>query len=149
MTWTNKTGEPLGNEFVEGLHGKPKTPFNYSDTDYFKALSGAAPGTFFTTLPKVGRLTKSWVFIRAKGLSDNKGQFLGVIMVAIDQDFFDQIKEDINVSDRDSLSVSVGEKPIYFYRYPPLPNNVGTPFIPAKNAEDVAYRKANHVIYDT
>jgi len=109
----SKTDYPKNSQFfwidasqqiVLGSNGFLEKPVPVSDRDYVKK-SITAPWQIKIGLPVLGRVTEKWVMPIAIGLTDNKGKFVGAVMISLDIGAFNaEVK---NVIKQDGISFAV------------------------------------------
>jgi diguanylate cyclase (GGDEF)-like protein/PAS domain S-box-containing protein len=128
ITLVNADGELLNSS-----RGWPIVKANLADRDYFKALKADAQLTSFISLPEHNRITGAWTLFRVRKLMSANGEFLGLVIGAVELSYFDELFGSLILGAYSSISLSRGDG-ILLTRYPPIESNIGKPFSPSINA---------------
>jgi Cache domain len=100
---------------------------NVADRDYFKALKSDAQMTSFISLPVRNRITGAWTLFLAHKLKAPNGEFLGLVLGAIELSYFEKSFGSIVLGDRSSISLYRGDG-VLLARYPRAETVIGKPF---------------------
>jgi len=106
---------------------------NVADRDYFKALKTDAQQTSFISLPVRNRITDEWTLFLASKIKAANGEFLGVILGAIELSYFEKLFGSIVLKDDSLITLYRGDG-VLLARYPRIESGIGTLSISAINA---------------
>jgi signal transduction histidine kinase len=122
----------------------PAPPVSIHERDDFLTARAIRPKPYFAT-PLLGRLTKSMVFNTAIGRTASNGAFLGIVMIALRQDYFVRFYQELTSQNPVLLIGLYRDDGSILARYPSIPPGANpasnTPFGQALRAGD----KAGHL----
>jgi diguanylate cyclase (GGDEF)-like protein/PAS domain S-box-containing protein len=102
----------------------PIPQVNVSDRDYFRALMAAPSMRSFVSQPVHNRGTGTWTFYLARKIVNEQGDFLGMVLGAIELDYFEKMFGAIALGDGSSVSLYRGDGTL-LVRYPRLEPAIG------------------------
>jgi diguanylate cyclase (GGDEF)-like protein len=108
-------------------HDWPIPEVNNADRDYFKALRSDAQLTSFISVPVLNRINGRWTVYLARKLTDPNGEFLGVILGAIDLSYFEKIFGSIVLREGSSITLYRADG-VLLARYPRAESVIGKSF---------------------
>lgn len=114
-------------KLINYSHDWPIPAVNNGDRDYFKALKSNAQLESFVSAPILNRVNGRWTVYLARKLSTPNGEFIGVILGAIDLSYFEKIFGAIELGDDSSITLFRSDG-ILLARYPRLETVVGKSF---------------------
>ncbi len=103
---------------------RPLPDINVADRDYFQALSGNDPPTSFISAPVESRSTGASTFYIVHRFSAPDGAFIGLVVVAIEPTYFEQIFSKMSHDSAASISLQRRDG-VLLARYPPIPGSNG------------------------
>src|SRR5215216_4149888 len=83
----------------------PVPPVNISDRSYFKALNSDAQLTALVSEPVLNRVTGTWTIFRVRKIVGANGQFLGVVLGAIQLRYFEHLFGSIALGKDSAISL--------------------------------------------
>jgi len=98
-------------------HDWPIPAVNNADRDYFKVLKSNAQLKSFISVPVLNRINGRWTLYLAHKLTAQNGEFLGVILGAIDLSYFEKIFGSIVLGDGASITLYRSDG-VLLARYP-------------------------------
>lgn len=98
-----------------------------ADRDYFKALKFDAQLTSFISVPARNRRNDAWAVFSARKLKAANGEFLGLILGAIELSYFEKSFGSIVLGGRSSISLYRGDG-VLLARYPRAETAIGKTF---------------------
>lgn len=72
-------------------------PVNIADRDYFRRLRDDPGAGLVFSEPITSRITGSWVIVLARRLEDRAGQFIGIVLAAVNSDYFEHFYATLDV----------------------------------------------------
>jgi diguanylate cyclase (GGDEF)-like protein len=108
-------------------HDWPIPAVNNADRDYFKALKSNAQLETFISEPVLNRINGRWTLYLAHKLTAQNGEFLGVILGAIDLSYFEEIFGSIELGDGGSITLYRSDG-VLLARYPRTERVIGKSF---------------------
>ena len=106
---------------------------NVADRDYFKALKFDAQLTSFISLPAHNRRDGAWTVFSARKLKAANGEFIGLVLGAIELSYFEKSFGSIVLGESSSISLYRGDGAL-LARYPRAETVIGKLFPVAINA---------------
>jgi diguanylate cyclase (GGDEF)-like protein len=83
----------------------PAPEADVTDRDYFKALKGDTGLNSYVSEPVQNRVTHSWVIFLAHRVSGANGEFLGIVLGAIEMRYFEDFYKAISLGDGGSVAL--------------------------------------------
>jgi PAS domain-containing protein len=111
----------------------PIPPINVADRDYFKALKADAQLTSFVSEPLRNRGTGTWTVYLARKLVTPQGEFLGLVLGAIELSYFEKLFGSIVLGDHSSISLHRRDG-VLLARFPRIESAIGKSFTSAIDA---------------
>ena len=108
-------------------HDWPIPAINNADRDYFKVLKSNAQLKSFISVPVLNRINGRWTLYLAHKLTAENGEFLGVILGAIDLSYFEKIFGSILLGDGSSITLYRSDG-VLLARYPRAERVIGKSF---------------------
>jgi diguanylate cyclase (GGDEF)-like protein/PAS domain S-box-containing protein len=108
-------------------HDWPIPAVNNADRDYFKALKSDAQLTSFISAPVLNRINGRWTLYLAYKLTAPNGEFLGVILGAVDLSHVEKIFSSIVLNDGSSITLYRSDG-VLLARYPRTEGVIGETF---------------------
>jgi signal transduction histidine kinase len=105
----------------------PAARVNVSDRDYFVALMADSKLERFISLPVQNRGTGTWTIYLARRVTGPKGEFLGLVLGAIQLLHFERLYAGMVLGSSGTILLARTEGTL-LVRYPGLPNAVGSVF---------------------
>ena len=97
----------------------PIPAVNVADRDYFRALSGAPTSRPYISEPVENRATGTWTLYVAHRMSDPAGNFIGLILGAINLSYFQDLYQALELGPGSGVSLWRRDG-ILLARYPPI-----------------------------
>jgi diguanylate cyclase (GGDEF)-like protein len=119
------------------FHGKlvnfsrayPVPDVNVSDREYFKALSGQSGLRTFISEPIRSRSTGIWTVYLARRISGPDGEFLGLVLGAMQTAYFQRFYQNIDLPEGGAIAL-LRRDGVLLARFPHLERTVGMQFPP-------------------
>lgn len=102
----------------------PIPEVNVLDRDYFKALQAEPSLLTFVSLPVHNRGNGTWTFFLARKIINARGDFLGVVLGAVELGYFEKIFGAIALGEGSSVSLYRGDGAL-LVRYPHVEASIG------------------------
>ena len=128
MTLFNSDGE-----LINSSRAWPIPAINIADRDHFKTLKANADLTLFVSKPVRSSVTGNWTIYIAHKISGPNGEFLGLVLGAIQLQYFQQLFSAIALSDGSSISLMRSDG-VLLVRHPDIGNVVGHAYSAAISA---------------
>ncbi|MQT14218.1 hybrid sensor histidine kinase/response regulator [Segnochrobactrum spirostomi] len=103
----------------------PIPSVNVSDRDYFKYLKEHDTTAPFMSEPVRNRGTGTWTIYLARRVSAPDGTFLGLVLGAIELDYFDRLYRSLGLIDGTAIALWRTDG-VLLAHFPPLPEGTGT-----------------------
>ena len=100
---------------------------NLADRDYFHALKSDAQPTSFISLPVRNRINDVWTLFLARKLTHSNGEFLGVVLGAIELSHFEELFGSIEFGKGSSTALYRADGYL-LARFPRIEGAIGKPF---------------------
>jgi len=128
----------------------PAPEINLSDRDYFQAQSKTQKVGIFYSAPVQNRGNGKWVYYLSRRLSDKSGNFLGLALVGISIDFFNEFYEHLCDNLGEDASITLFRDDFtYMTRWPKKDELLGTKNVAGTSRLVVeVMKKTNDVIYN-
>jgi len=119
----------------------PAPVIDLSDRDYFEFLKSTNSTTTFYSVPVQNKGNRDWVFYFAKRINDDRGDFLGVVLIGVSVKVFSMFYEEIakNLGEGASLTLYRDDQTL-LTRWPLVEDMIGV-----KNRGDVITKSLNLV----
>ncbi|HVJ51601.1 MAG TPA: cache domain-containing protein [Aliidongia sp.] len=104
----------------------PIPPVNVSDRDYFRALSAMPTNQPYVSEPVENRATGTWTLYVARRVSDRAGQFVGLVLGAVNLSYFQDLYKALELGPGSGVSLWRRDG-ILLARFPPI-EGVGKAF---------------------
>ena len=104
----------------------PSSPVNLADRDYFQALQDPSAAQPFLSAPVQNRDTGTWTLYIARRIDSGAGNFIGLVLGAIDLSYFENLYRDLAISAGSGISLWRRDG-ILLARYPSV-EGIGTRF---------------------
>ena len=114
----------------------PIPKVNVADRDYFKALSTNPGLTSFVSEPVPNRGTGTWTVYNAKKVSGADGEFIGLVLGAVELAHFEQVFQGVSLGEAGSIAMFRRDG-ILLARFPHVDPSIGKSFAGQKIFEDV------------
>lgn len=111
-------------EVFNSSHDWPIPAINVADRSFFKAFQSNSQLTFFMGEPLRNRVTGTWVVQIARKVSGSKGELLGLVVGAIELQYFEDLFRAVTLGP-DSSIVLYRRDGLHLARYPHLESNIG------------------------
>ncbi len=111
----------------------PLPTVNVADRDYFKALKSDSQLTSYMSTPVRNRITNAWTLFLARRLSTPNGEFLGVVLGAIELSQFEKLFGSLELGDGSSITLYRNDG-ILLARYPHIEEVMGNHYEAPVNA---------------
>jgi diguanylate cyclase (GGDEF)-like protein len=105
----------------------PTPELSVADRDYFKAFKSDAQLTSFISLPARNRGNGAWTVFLARKVTAPNGDFLGIVLGAVELSYFEQLFGSIVLGDGSSISLYRSDG-ILLARYPRIERVIGESF---------------------
>lgn len=99
-------------------------PVNIADRDYFRRLRDDPGAGLVCSEPITSRITGSWVIVLARRLEDRSGQFIGIVLAAVNSDYFERFYATLDVG-RDGVVALWNKEQQLIARWPRRDDWVG------------------------
>ena len=116
-----------GGEVLTFTRSWPPPPINLGDRDYFANMSGAVNTGLFLSVPVRNRGTGTWVFYLARQIRSRDGTPIGVAIVGLASDFFNQFYEAVSIGPEAAVSL-FRDDGVLLARYPDRGSVIGASF---------------------
>ena len=126
----------------------PIPDIDLSDRDYFKVLSGSPFLKRFVSRPVQNRGDGAWTVYIAHSVISKKGQFLGLVLGAVDLAYFDKLFARVAPEADDVLSMFRTDG-MMIARYPARPDTIGKQFLTAGASKILAQKSGAGVTRTT
>lgn len=83
----------------------PPPPINLSDRDYYRAHLADPSITTFVSMPVKNKGNGKWTFYLSRRLNNADGEFMGMALVGLSVDFFEDFFQHIHLGEGASLSI--------------------------------------------
>ena len=103
----------------------PIPELNAADRDYFKALKSDPQLVSYTSLPEHNRANGAWTLFLARKIAAANGEFVGLVMVAVELSYFDTLFSSISLREGSSIGFYRRDG-ILLTRYPQAELFIGT-----------------------
>jgi diguanylate cyclase (GGDEF)-like protein len=111
----------------------PIPAVNVADRDYYKALKSDTNLTSFVSVPTHNRGTGTWTVFLARKVAASNGEFLGIVLGAVELSYFEGLFGSILLGDGSSITLYRGDG-VLLARYPRIESVIGKPFKSAMSA---------------
>jgi diguanylate cyclase (GGDEF)-like protein len=111
----------------------PIPELKVADRDYFKALKSDPQLTSYISLPARNRGNGEWTVFFARKLMAPNGEFLGLVLVAIELSYFERLFGSISLGEGSSITLYRSDG-ILLARYPRVESAIGRTFSSPANA---------------
>ena len=111
----------------------PIPEVNVADRDYFKVLKSDAQMTSFISRPERNRGNGAWTVFFARKVMASNGEFLGLVLGAVELSYFERFFGSIILGDGSSITLYRGDG-ILLTRYPRIESVIGKSFKTPVNA---------------
>ena len=105
----------------------PIPPVNVADRDYFKALEGRPRAAGYISAPVPNRGTGTWTIYIAHKVSSAEGEFLGLILGAVELAYFERLYGSV-LPDPSAAIALFREDGVMLARHPHLDASIGQSF---------------------
>ena len=112
-----------------------------ANQSFFEHLKSQGTDEAVLTAPKVSRINGEWILFLVRGIRSKEGKFIGGAYAKLDTEFFNQFKNSLDLSSTDLFALATGKNKTFVYRYPPMPEKIGTPYVFTARAEPVVLGK--------
>ena len=102
----------------------PLPNINVTDRDYFKALTSNANLTSFVSEPARNRATGTWSIFIARRVSGPNGEFLGLVLVAMELRYFEEFYKKVSLGPDGNISL-IRRDGILLARHPHIEASIG------------------------
>jgi diguanylate cyclase (GGDEF)-like protein len=96
----------------------PTPDINVSDRDYFRALQEDPNRKSYISQPEQNRITGAWMIFLARRVSGANGEFLGIILGAIEPRYFEDFYRAISLGSRSTMALQRLDG-VMLVRFPP------------------------------
>jgi signal transduction histidine kinase len=87
------------------LSSAPFVPLNVSDSEHIKVHLASDSDNLFISKPVLGRLSKKWSVQMTRRINQPNGQFNGVVVVAMDPQYFIGLYDDVDVGKHGTIAL--------------------------------------------
>jgi PAS domain S-box-containing protein len=105
----------------------PIPPVDVSDRDYFNALKSDPNLNSFLSMPVQNRGTGTWTIFFARKVSARNGEFVGLVLIAMELRYFEEFFGTINLAPTSSIALFRRDG-MLLTRYPRVDDLIGTRF---------------------
>ena len=113
-----------GGNLINSSREWPTRPINIADRSYFRALASNPKLLSFVSEPVHSRSTGSWTINIARRITGPNGQFAGIVLVAMNLSYFENLFEKVTLRDDGNISL-IGRDGVLLARYPHLEASIG------------------------
>lgn len=107
-----------------------------SDRDYFIRARDSAQSGLIVSGPILSRITRKWVIILARRLSDAEGRFAGVVYANLPCEYFERVLAVTSIGRDGAATIRMADMALV-YRYPDTKNAVGEKNVSVQLRENV------------
>ncbi len=128
LTLTNSDGDTINHS------GEwPSQRISLADRNYFQKLKLDPQLKFHITEPVISRRTGTWTAVVARRISSSNGEFLGLLIGAVELEHFEKYFSKLLLGNESSISI-FRDDGILLVRYPRIEGTIGRIFLGFKDA---------------